>query len=224
MWAGGELGLAYFRDGRFQTLESADPAGFGGVSAIIPVRGDGLWLNKPSGIVHIPQRELDLGLQDTNHAINVESFDLISDLPEMPLLGPNASAVRDAGGILWFATPRGVVRIDPAGIRRNPLAPPVAIRSVVANGKPYPLSQDAVLPPHTRNLRISYAVLSLSIPERVRARYKLEGSDNDWQDAVGGPGQELGGRRHPTGRQLHASGPGALSVQSHRLQQRWHLE
>jgi signal transduction histidine kinase/ligand-binding sensor domain-containing protein len=183
LWAGGELGLAYFRDGRFQTLESADPSGFGGASAIIPVRGDGLWLNRPSGVVHIPQRELDQALRDPKHAINVESFDLVSDLPELPLLGPMASAVRDSAGILWFATPRGVARIDPARIRRNPLAPPVAIRSVVANGKPYPVSQDAVLPPLTRNLRIGYAALSLSIPERVRARYKLEGSDNDWQDA-----------------------------------------
>src|SRR3984893_6623813 len=73
LWAGGELGLAYFRDGRFQTLESADPGGFGGASAIIPVRGDGLWLNRPSGIVHIPQRELDLALRDTKHAISVEA-------------------------------------------------------------------------------------------------------------------------------------------------------
>jgi signal transduction histidine kinase/streptogramin lyase len=183
LWAGGELGLAYFRDGRFHTLQSADAAGFGGVSTIIPVRGDGLWLNRPSGIVHIPQHEVDLALRDTKHAINVESFDLVSDLPELPLLGPMASAVRDTGGILWFATPRGVARIDPARIRRNPLAPPVAIRSVVANGRPYPVSQDAVLPPLTRNLRIEYAVLSLSIPERVRSRYKLEGSDKDWQDA-----------------------------------------
>jgi signal transduction histidine kinase len=54
---------------------------------------------------------------------------------------------------------------------------------VVADAKPYPVSQDAVLPPLTRNLRIGYAALSLSIPERVRARYKLEGSDKDWQDA-----------------------------------------
>ena len=53
---------------------------------------------------------------------------------------------------------------------------------MVANGKPYPVSQ-AVLPPLTRNLRIGYAALSLSIPERVRTRYKLEGSDKDWQDA-----------------------------------------
>ncbi|MCU1235695.1 MAG: Adenylate cyclase, partial [Candidatus Solibacter sp.] len=135
------------------------------------------------GILHIPQRELDLALRDTKHAINVENFDLVSDLPELPLLGPMASAVRDAGGILWFATPRGVARIDPARIRRNPLAPPVAIRSVVADGKPYPVSQNTVLPPLTRNLRIGYAALSLSIPERVRARYKLEGSDKDWQDA-----------------------------------------
>ncbi|MDQ1469855.1 MAG: hypothetical protein QOJ99_1335, partial [Bryobacterales bacterium] len=212
LWAGGELGLAYFRDGRFQTLESADPAGFGGVSAIIPVRGDGLWLNRPSGIVHIPQGELDLALRDTRHAINVENFDLISDLPELPLLGPMASAVRDAGGILWFATPRGVARIDPARIRRNPLAPPVAIRSAVADGKPYPVSQDAVLPPHTRNMHIGYAGLSLSIPERVRALQ------------TGGIGQRLAGCRKPARCLPHQPGSTKVHVSRYRQQQRWHLE
>jgi streptogramin lyase len=183
LWAGGDLGLAYFRDGRFQTLESADPAGFGTVSEIIPVPGDGLWISQPSGIVHISQAELDLALRDAKHAIHVESYDLVSDLPELPVLGPMASAVRDARGILWFATPRGVARIDPARIRKNPLAPPVAIRSVVADGKSYPVSREAELPPLTRNLRIGYAALSLSMPERVRTRHKLEGSDKDWQDA-----------------------------------------
>jgi signal transduction histidine kinase/streptogramin lyase len=183
LWAGGELGLAYFRDGRFQILEPADPGRFGGVSVIIPVPGEGLWLNTPYGIVHIPQRELDLAQLDTKHSLSVESYDLLSDLPELPFLGPTTSAVRDAGGILWFATPRGVARIDPARIRRNPLAPPVTICSIVANGKPYAGSQGAVLPPLTRRLSIGYAVLSLSIPERVRARYKLEGSESDWQDA-----------------------------------------
>jgi signal transduction histidine kinase len=40
-----------------------------------------------------------------------------------------------------------------------------------------------VLPALTKNLRIEYAALSLSIPERVRFRYKLEGWDNQWHEA-----------------------------------------
>ena len=39
------------------------------------------------------------------------------------------------------------------------------------------------LPAHTTNIQISYTAPSLSVPERVRFRYKLEGSDKEWQDA-----------------------------------------
>jgi signal transduction histidine kinase len=35
----------------------------------------------------------------------------------------------------------------------------------------------------TRSLEIDYTALSLSIPERVHFRYKLEGFDKDWQEA-----------------------------------------
>ena len=38
---------------------------------------------------------------------------------------------------------------------------------------------------HTKNLRIEYTAGSLTIPERVRFRYRLDGFDNEWQDAGG---------------------------------------
>jgi PAS domain S-box-containing protein len=38
------------------------------------------------------------------------------------------------------------------------------------------------LPPRTTNLQIDYTALSLSVPEKVRFRYRLEGVDKDWQD------------------------------------------
>jgi signal transduction histidine kinase len=37
------------------------------------------------------------------------------------------------------------------------------------------------LPPNTKNLELQYAALSLTAPERVRFRYKLEGYDADWR-------------------------------------------
>jgi len=40
---------------------------------------------------------------------------------------------------------------------------------------------DLALPPRLANLKIAYTALSLSIPARVRFRYKLEGVDGDWQ-------------------------------------------
>jgi PAS domain S-box-containing protein len=39
------------------------------------------------------------------------------------------------------------------------------------------------LPPRTTDLQIGYTALSLSVPEKVRFRYELEGVDKDWQDA-----------------------------------------
>jgi len=76
------------------------------------------------------------------------------------------------------------VAIDPAAIRRNPMPPPVAVLSLTADDQPHRvLGGEVRLPPGTRNLQIAYTALSLSIPERVRFRYMLDGYDDGWQDA-----------------------------------------
>jgi signal transduction histidine kinase len=59
----------------------------------------------------------------------------------------------------------------------------VSIRAMTADDKAYSIRDGVVLPPLTRNLRIDYTALSLSIPERVRFRYRLDGWDTGWQEA-----------------------------------------
>ncbi len=63
------------------------------------------------------------------------------------------------------------------------LPPPVLIRSVRANGRQAGSLTNLALPPRTTDLQIGYTALSLAVPEKVRFRYRLEGVDNDWQDA-----------------------------------------
>ena len=63
------------------------------------------------------------------------------------------------------------------------MPPPVFIESVIANGRKYDISTLLKLPPRIANLQIGYTATSLTIPERVRFRYKLEGQDKEWQDA-----------------------------------------
>ncbi|MGB6686481.1 MAG: two-component regulator propeller domain-containing protein [Terracidiphilus sp.] len=185
IWVGGESGLAFLEGGRFHALQSAGDTAFTSVNGIVATRNDGLWLSTRSGIVHIPESEIKAVLQHPAHPVTFELFDLTSDLPEPIQRGEvySSGAIQANDGGLWFATRNGAVRLDPSHIYRNPLPPPVSIRSVIADDKTYSAFSSPALPALTQNLRIEYAALSLSIPERVRFRYKLEGWDTGWHDA-----------------------------------------
>jgi len=187
IWVGGESGLSLLKDGQFHTIESSETTGFISVTGIVVVRDGGIWLSTGPGIVHIPEAEIRNVIHDPQHKVAFELFDVVSDLPEPIQRGQvySSGAIQASDGMIWFATRHGAVRVDPAHIYRNPVPPPVLMRSVVADDKTYsPLSNPA-LPALTKNLRIEYAALSLSIPERVRFRYKLEGWDNEWHDGEG---------------------------------------
>ena len=185
IWVGGQRGLAFFQGGRFHTLKTADGGGLSTVTGIVAPPNDGLWVSASPGIVHIPDDEVQHALRKFDYQVNYQVFDMVSDLPDqLQREGTATSGVIQAtDGVLWFATCRGAARVDPAHIYRNPLPPPVTIRSLIADDKPYSTFKKPVLPPLTKSLQIDYTALSLSIPERVRFRYKLEGSDKTWQEA-----------------------------------------
>jgi signal transduction histidine kinase/ligand-binding sensor domain-containing protein len=185
VWAGCESGLAFLRGDRFQVLTGADGNLFDSVTGIVAPANDGIWLSAAPGIVHIPEGEVQRATKDPTYRVNYEVFDLVSDLPEQLQRGGvySSGAIEGTDGLLWFATQGGVARIDRSVVYRNPVPPPVSIRSVVADEKSYSVFARAALPALTKNLRIDYTALSLSIPERVRFRYRLEGWDTHWQEA-----------------------------------------
>ncbi len=182
VWAGGESGLAAYSKGRFHTVEPVEGAKFGMVTGIAGASDSGLWLSTPVEIVHIPQNEVSLVVQDWRHRVQYEAFDPSSDLAERPSETSDTPAVMGTDGMLWFATPRGVIRIDPAGLHRN-LTPATGSdkkrkceRQIVFRLR----TDDSA--PHTSSLRIGYSVLSFSVPERVRSRYRLLGSEKEWHE------------------------------------------
>jgi signal transduction histidine kinase len=73
--------------------------------------------------------------------------------------------------------------VDPQRIPKNNLPPPVQIESLSASGRDYSPWNTVKLQARTTSLQIVFTALSLMIPERVRFRYKLEGVENDWQEA-----------------------------------------
>jgi hypothetical protein len=181
IWVGGDFGLAFFDGSGCRQVTIADASTLGRVLGIEEPRDGGLWLCHSRGVTHIAESEIQHFLNDPSYRIQYELFDSLDGLPGTSWAG----AVQGTDGRLWFAAGDGLAWLDPAHLSRNTLPPPVVIRSLTADGKPYPYWTHAELPPLTRSLQIQFTALSLSIPERVRFRYKLEGLDKDWQDGGG---------------------------------------
>jgi signal transduction histidine kinase/ligand-binding sensor domain-containing protein len=187
IWVGGDFGLAFFDGSGFRQVTTVDASTLGGVREVEEARDGGLWLGHPRGVIYIAESEIQHFLSDPDYRVHYELFDATDGLP-----GTFHSETHEAQGTdgrLWFAASEGLAWLDPAHLSRNTLPPPVVIRSLTADGKPYPYWTHAELPPLTRSLQIQFTALSLSIPERVRFRYKLEGQDKDWQD--GGSRREV---------------------------------
>jgi signal transduction histidine kinase len=165
-------------------LIANDADAFNGISGIVAATDGALWLNGGRGIVHIPAEEVGLALKNPAHRVRYRLFDFLDGLQgTAQQRKPFPTAVEGSDGRVWFATNKGVAWIDPKHILKNTLPPPVSIRSLDTEARKYETSVPLILPPGTTNLRIEYTALSLSMPERVRFRYKLEGIDKDWQDA-----------------------------------------
>jgi PAS domain S-box-containing protein len=184
IWIGGDDGLAVWEGDRFRAVVPADGDTFHGVSGIQEDSGGDLFLSEERGVVFISATEVAKIFKDPSARVQYHIFDVRDGLPgTVQETMPYPTSVQGTDGRIWFSTPAGVAWINPAHIPRNLLPPPVVIRSITANGTCYTSPAGLKLPPRTRDLTIDYTALSLAIPDRVRFRYKLEGSDTQWQDA-----------------------------------------
>jgi len=96
------------------------------------------------------------------------------------------SAWRSGDGRLWFATPKGLVEVDPAHFPVNTVPPPVALERFAVDDVAQALHGAAFsiqVPAGHVHFQFDYAGLSFSAPQKVRYRFKLEGVDHDWTEA-----------------------------------------
>jgi len=183
-WVGGESGLAFFDGNSFRRITAADGEAFRLVMGVEETSDGSLWLAEGRGVIQIPASEVRPALDNPSYHVKYRIFDSFDGLQGTIMgVGPYVREIQGTDGKLWFAASAGIVWIDPANISTNPLPPPVLIRSLKANGRQLDSLANLVLPPRTTDLQISYTALSLSAPEKVRFRYRLEGVDKDWQDA-----------------------------------------
>lgn len=84
------------------------------------------------------------------------------------------------GGLLLFASSRGIVVLDPATATFPQPPLPVAIREVLADGIPLSHNGGVEIPEGTQRVEIRYSALAFDVPSRVRFQFRLSGVDKDW--------------------------------------------
>jgi signal transduction histidine kinase/ligand-binding sensor domain-containing protein len=181
IWIGGEYGLARWINGRFQSLTADADGVFRGISGIVETANGDLWLNATAGILRIPASEMSQLTKDPTYRPHCETFDVLDGLTGTAVqVRPNPTLVASSDGRLWFLTYDGIFQIDPNHLLRNKVPPSVFVRSVSSGGVMHPSGN---MPSGTTNVNIEYTAPNLSVPERVRFRYMLDGIDSIWQDA-----------------------------------------
>jgi signal transduction histidine kinase/ligand-binding sensor domain-containing protein len=206
IWIGGEFGLQQFEHGRFHNIVAVDGDWLRGIAGIVETANGDLWLNGLSGVFHIGRAELAEAIENSTYQVKGEHLGARDGLPGVAeQLRPLGSAIEGSDGRLWFAETSGLVWLDPnrSAVKVLPLPPPITIQTVAADDKNYETDSSLTLPAHTSSVQINYAAVSLSepeairfryklqqigglsltIPERVKFRYRLKGLDQGWVDA-----------------------------------------
>lgn len=182
-WLGGELGLALVQGQEVRSIPTLGEPLAGITGLVRDSRGD-VWVNSAAGVGRIAGADLRRAASDATYRPAVELFDWLDGLPGTPSqFRPLPSAAVADDGRLWFATTSAIVSIDPLDVPHNTLPPPVHIQSVSTDMGTWPTMTPVHLPARIERLRIAYTATSLSMPERVRFRYRLEGLDTRWRDA-----------------------------------------
>jgi PAS domain S-box-containing protein len=177
-------GLARLKDGKLVTCSTHDGLYDDTVSRILDDGRGYLWLSGNKGISRVSSSELN-DFADGR----IASVAPITYGPGDGMLsrecngGAQPAGWRARDGRLWFPTMAGPVVIDPARAVSNTLAPHVLVEEVLAGRTSFAPWAIVELPPGRGNLEIRYTALSLSAPEKVRFKYRLEGYDEDWVDA-----------------------------------------
>lgn len=145
-----------------------------------------LWLRTHAGLGRTGLSQLAACALQSRCDLAVRVFNTSDGLPSNDIFEsghPGQMLGRD--GILYFATRRGLAKINPAVIQANKAVPLPSLTRLTIDGRDRSLLGDDKIDigPQDRRVTFSYVAPSFLQPDEMRYRYRLESFDKDWVDA-----------------------------------------
>ncbi len=182
LWIGTALGIAVLVDGRISSLRSVAPSLRSQIFGIAEDKMGSLWILASEHILRVSRDKLMRGSLDDG---DLREYGLADGVPVVEGIKRDRPITADPSGRIWVAVNSGVAEGDPARLLQGSVPTLVHIESVSADGVPLGMA-NLLIPPGTRRIAIRYRGLNLSMPERVRFRFTLEGFDHGWNTPLDG--------------------------------------
>jgi len=177
-------GLFRWRDGKLSNFTSAQGLASNSIFQILEDQRGTFWMSGPNGISSVARADLDKLAEASEFHPAVTLYGLSDGVEATQMHGGVAPAgCLTPSGEMWFPSNLGPVRILPDQTRPGVL-PQVVIEQTLVDGQEVPNPGRLVVPPGERKLEIKYSAIRLRSQERIRFRYKLEGFDHDWTEAL----------------------------------------
>ncbi|MGM9491379.1 sensor histidine kinase [Ideonella sp. YS5] len=187
MWVGTNgHGISRIKDGRIKTLSTANGLPCDRIHWSTLDRNGSMWMYASCGLVRVAREDVAAWIADPSRQVPTKLWGAADGvLPAAREQGSfNPASAVGPDGKLWFLAGTELAWIDPDHIPSNPVPPPIHIDSIVADQRTYAVGKGLRLPPLVRDIAIEFSALSLAEPHSVHFRYRLEGHDTDWQEAV----------------------------------------
>jgi two-component sensor histidine kinase len=177
--------LIRFKDGRFTVYTAAHGLFDDNVFSILEDPNGNMWMSCNRGVFRVSKSVLNDFAEGRIKSIFCVSYGTSDGMKTFECNGGSQpSGCMSVDGRLWFATVKGVTVVDPAHIEPNALPPPVVIEYATIDRREVTTRDEAYVEPGNGELEFTYTAPSFAAPEKVKFKYRLEGFDEEWVDAV----------------------------------------
>jgi len=181
MWVVTPGGLAYISSGKIKVPARLPEALREQIFGVAEDGMGSLWFTTSDHVLRVNRDGLLSGLlSDTD----VQSYGIDDGLQGVEGVSRDRTVVADPEGRIWISLKSGLSMADPIVISRNSIPVAVRIESMSAGGNQVNAQNPIKIPSGIQSITLNYDNTNLAARERIRFRYKLDGSDQGWSDIV----------------------------------------
>lgn len=181
LWIGTSAGLAYLREGRIQKPAGDNAALQEQIMGLAVDKAGSLWISSSNRALRLQCRAIVKGAP---LAEALREYGWADGLHGVEGVKRHRSVAADPDGRIWFSMNRGLSVVDP-GRQTIFSAPSIAhVQSIQADGQELALGNPTRIPAGRQRIKFGFVGLSLSVPERVKFRYTLDGFDRGWSEPI----------------------------------------
>ena len=178
IWFATGKGLVKWHNGKAYAIGSESELTGTALYGILPDQLGSWWFPSNKGIFHAKFEQLEAYLQNNKNKIDWHLIDDNDGMNIRQCVGARHSIVSRDGKV-WVLGIGGLVEIDPARLKTNPIPPLLSINSLQVDDSLY-FTDGVVISPGNHRYIFDYSALSFVAPAKNQIRFRLVNQDEDW--------------------------------------------